>query len=43
MLEALFENANLYKGLEDRVAERTKEVIHQKSKLKNHTKTPFTK
>ena len=34
------ENANLYKGLEDRVAERTKEVIHQKEQIeKSHENT----
>ena len=34
------ENANLYKGLEDRVAERTKEVIHQKEQVeKSHENT----
>ncbi len=34
------ENANLYKGLEDRVAERTKEVIIQKEQIeKSHENT----
>ncbi len=34
------ENANLYKGLEDRVAERTKEVILQKEQIeKSHENT----
>ena len=34
------ENANLYKGLEDRVAERTKEVLHQKEQIeKSHENT----
>ncbi|MES2512845.1 MAG: GAF domain-containing protein [Bacteroidota bacterium] len=34
------ENANLYKGLEDRVAERTREVIEQKEQIeKSHENT----
>lgn len=33
------ENANLYKGLEDRVAERTKEVIQQKEQIEQSHET----